>query len=57
VIDTDPRVDDAHAVMVAAAHPEVRIEALTTVAGNGNLERTTDNACKILDLLDLEASV
>jgi purine nucleosidase len=50
-------VDDAHAIMLAAAHPEVRIEAVTTVAGNVNLERTTDNACKILDLLGLEAPV
>jgi purine nucleosidase len=57
VIDTDPGVDDAHAIMLAAAHPEVRIEAVTTVAGNVNLERTTDNACKILDLLGLEAPV
>jgi purine nucleosidase len=57
VIDTDPGVDDAHAIMLAAAHPEVRIEALTTVAGNVNLERTTDNACKILDLLGLETPV
>ncbi|HEX9675910.1 MAG TPA: nucleoside hydrolase [Anaerolineales bacterium] len=57
VIDTDPGVDDAHAIMLAAAHPEVRIEAVTTVAGNVNLERTTDNACKILDLLGLETPV
>jgi len=57
VIDTDPGVDDAHAIMLAAAHPEVRIEALTTVAGNEHLERTTDNACKILDLLGLETPV
>jgi purine nucleosidase len=57
VIDTDPGVDDAHAIMLAAAHPEVRIEAVTTVAGNVDLARTTDNACKILDLLGLETPV
>jgi purine nucleosidase len=57
VIDTDPGVDDAHAIMLAAAHPDVHIEALTTVVGNNTLERTTDNACKILDLLGLEAPV
>jgi purine nucleosidase len=57
VIDTDPGVDDAHAIMLAAAHPQVRIEAVTTVVGNNTLERTTDNACKILDLLGLEAPV
>lgn len=57
VIDTDPGVDDAHAIMLAAAHPEVQIEAITTVAGNVDLDHTTDNACKILDLLGLEAPV
>ncbi len=57
VIDTDPGVDDAHAIMLAAAHPDVRIEAVTTIVGNSSLERTTDNACKILDLLGQEAPV
>ncbi|MDH4136116.1 MAG: nucleoside hydrolase, partial [Anaerolineae bacterium] len=31
VIDTDPGVDDAHAIMMAFAHPEAQIEAITTV--------------------------
>lgn len=57
VIDTDPGVDDAHAIMLAAAHPQVRIEAVTTVAGNVTLDRTTANACKILDLLDSDAPI
>jgi purine nucleosidase len=57
VIDTDPGVDDAHAILLAAAHPDVRLEALTTVVGNTSLDRTTDNACKILDLLELEIPV
>lgn len=34
VIDTDPGVDDAHALMMAFAHPAARVAALTTVAGN-----------------------
>jgi purine nucleosidase len=57
IIDTDPGVDDAQAIMLAAAHPDTRIEALTTVAGNVSLEQTTANACKILDLLELEIPV
>lgn len=52
VIDTDPGVDDAHAIMAAFAHPEAHVEALTTVAGNVSLERTTANACTILDILE-----
>lgn len=57
IIDTDPGVDDAQAIMMAASYPETRIEALTTVAGNVSLEQTTENACKILDLLELELPV
>lgn len=57
VIDTDPGVDDAHAIMMAFAHPEARIEAITTVAGNVSLERTTLNACTILDILERDVPV
>jgi purine nucleosidase len=51
VIDTDPGIDDAHALMIAFAHPGTRVEALTTVAGNVSLAQTTANACTILDVL------
>ena len=51
VIDTDPGVDDAHAIMLAFAHPGVTVEAICTIAGNVRLERTTANACTILDNL------
>jgi len=57
VIDTDPGVDDAQAIMMALAHPEVQVEAITTVAGNGSLERTTGNACIILDVLEWDVPV
>jgi purine nucleosidase len=32
VIDTDPGVDDAHALMMALAHPQAKIDAITTVS-------------------------
>ena len=51
VIDTDPGVDDAHALMMAFAHPRAEVEAITTVAGNVSLAQTTANACIILDVL------
>jgi purine nucleosidase len=57
VIDTDPGVDDAHAIMMALAHPEAQIEALTTVAGNVSLEQTTANACIILDVLERDVPI
>jgi purine nucleosidase len=49
IIDTDPGVDDAHAILLALAHPDVRVEAITTVNGNVGLDLTTANALKILD--------
>ena len=49
VIDTDPGVDDAHAILMALAHPDVRVEAITAVAGNVDVHKTTANACHILD--------
>jgi len=51
VIDTDPGVDDALAIMLACAHPGVEIAAVTVVAGNKGLGRTVANACTILDVL------
>lgn len=51
VIDCDPGVDDAQAIMMAYMHPEIRIEAITTVSGNVGVEHTSQNALKILDVL------
>jgi purine nucleosidase len=57
VIDTDPGVDDAHTIMMACAHPEAQIEAITTVAGGASLERATANTCTILDVLEQDVPV
>jgi purine nucleosidase len=57
IIDTDPGVDDAHAIMMAFAHPDVQVEAITTVAGNVGLELTTANALKILDVIEQNVPV
>jgi len=54
IIDTDPGVDDAHAILLGSAHPDAKIEAIMTVAGNVSLERTTANAATILDVIDRE---
>jgi inosine-uridine nucleoside N-ribohydrolase len=50
VIDTDPGVDDAIALLVAAASPEVELRAVTTVFGNVSVSQTTENALRILAL-------
>jgi len=45
IIDTDPGVDDALALLLAMRSPELKIEAITPVAGNVPLELTLPNAC------------
>lgn len=57
VIDTDPGVDDAHAILMAASHPEAEIVAVTTVGGNVSLRNTTANALKILEVAGVDAPV
>ncbi|WP_434439643.1 nucleoside hydrolase [Lentzea sp. E54] len=48
IIDTDPGVDDAFAIALAARSPEVGLVGLTTVFGNVGLEHTTANALRLL---------
>ena len=51
VIDTDPGVDDALAIMLAFSSPELAVEAVTTVVGNVSLAQGSVNALKILEFL------
>ncbi|HYI20499.1 MAG TPA: nucleoside hydrolase [Solirubrobacteraceae bacterium] len=56
IIDCDPGHDDMLAIMLAAAHPAVELLGITTVAGNGTLERTTANAratCALAGIRDV----
>ena len=50
IIDTDPGQDDAVAILLALASPELEVIGITCVAGNVELELTTMNACKICEL-------
>jgi len=50
LIDTDPGVDDSMMIQLALASPEVRVEALTTVFGNSDVDTTTRNALTNLDI-------
>ena len=49
IIDTDPGVDDAIAILMALAWPGVEVLGLTTVGGNVPLARTTRNALALLE--------
>lgn len=53
IIDTDPGVDDAVALMLAAASPELQLLAVTTVFGNAGVEVTTANALRLRSLAGL----
>lgn len=50
IIDTDPGQDDAVAILLALASPEIDLLGITTVAGNVPLALTEVNARKICDL-------
>ena len=49
IIDTDPGIDDAAALLLALAAPELAVDAVTTVYGNGTIEQSTRNALIILE--------
>lgn len=49
ILDTDPGIDDALALFLALASPEVLLEAITTVNGNVGVNATTRNALTLLE--------
>lgn len=50
IIDTDPGADDAVAILLALASPEIALLGLSTVAGNVALDLTSANARRICEL-------
>jgi inosine-uridine nucleoside N-ribohydrolase len=52
IIDTDPGVDDALALLLALKSHELHVEAVTTANGNVSVEQATRNAALLLELLD-----
>jgi inosine-uridine nucleoside N-ribohydrolase len=51
ILDVDPGHDDAVAIMLACGAPGLELLAVTTVAGNAPLEKTTNNALRVLSLI------
>jgi inosine-uridine nucleoside N-ribohydrolase len=51
LLDCDPGHDDAIALLLALASPELELLGVTTVAGNQTLEKTAANAIRVLDLV------
>lgn len=51
ILDCDPGIDDAHAIVFACGHPGLALRGITTVAGNVGLEHTTANALRIREFI------
>jgi inosine-uridine nucleoside N-ribohydrolase len=49
ILDCDPGHDDAIAILLALASPEIELVAVTTVSGNQTLDKTTANALRVLE--------
>lgn len=54
IIDCDPGVDDALAIILALKHSDLDLKAVCTVSGNGDIENTTQNGLKVLSLCGRE---
>src|SRR5580704_19029320 len=50
IIDTDPGIDDAMAILLALRSPELKVEAITPVSGNVPLELTLPNALRLVEI-------
>ncbi len=48
IIDSDPGLDDALAIGLALARPELDLLAVTTVGGNADVRHCTENALRLL---------
>jgi purine nucleosidase len=53
IIDCDPGIDDALALVFAHGHPDLAVCGITTVAGNVGLGQTTSNALRVKDYLGM----
>ena len=49
LIDTDPGVDDAYALLMALSHAQAQVVAITVTAGNVGLAHTVRNALRVID--------
>lgn len=57
IIDTDPGIDDAMAIVFACLHDEIDVIGLTTIFGNVSTETATRNACALAELVGQDIPV
>ena len=54
ILDTDPGIDDALAILLLAASPEISLEAITVTHGNTDVDKCLKNALKLIELAGLK---
>lgn len=57
ILDSDPGIDDAMAILFAEANPSVELLAITTVYGNATIENATRNALFLKQKFNLQADI
>ncbi|PQJ61082.1 nucleoside hydrolase [Vibrio chagasii] len=57
ILDTDPGIDDAMAILFAEAHPEIELIGITTVYGNATIDNGTQNALYLKQKFGMNALV
>ncbi|MEZ9336325.1 nucleoside hydrolase [Vibrio splendidus] len=57
ILDTDPGIDDAMAILFAEAHPDIELMGITTVYGNATIDNGTQNALYLKQKFDMKALV
>ncbi len=57
IIDTDPGIDDAMAIVFAGLHDEIDLVGLTTIFGNVPVDLATRNACALVELIGQDIPV
>ena len=57
ILDTDPGIDDAVALVAALFHPKIDLRLVSTVAGNVSVDKTTNNALRLLHFLGASTPV
>ncbi|KJG31962.1 nucleoside hydrolase [Photobacterium angustum] len=57
ILDTDPGIDDAMAILFAEAHPDIDLIGITTVYGNATIDNGTQNALYLKQKFRMKALV
>ena len=57
ILDVDTGSDDAVAIMAAVLSPDIQLEALCSVDGNKDIDKTTENTLRVVQLLGADVPV